>query len=38
MIYSILFTDHDEKDGRDETIVPLDYQTAGMIVDDVSKD
>ncbi|RKP10957.1 peptidase C14, caspase domain-containing protein [Thamnocephalis sphaerospora] len=26
--------DGDEKDGQDETIVPLDYQTAGMIVDD----
>jgi hypothetical protein len=25
----------DEKDGRDETIVPLDYQTSGMITDDM---
>lgn len=24
----------DEKDGRDETLVPLDYQRAGMITDD----
>ncbi|RKP22239.1 peptidase C14, caspase domain-containing protein [Syncephalis pseudoplumigaleata] len=26
--------DGDEKDGQDETIVPLDYEKAGMIVDD----
>uniref|UniRef100_A0A6C0J7R5 Peptidase C14 caspase domain-containing protein n=1 Tax=viral metagenome TaxID=1070528 RepID=A0A6C0J7R5_9ZZZZ len=26
--------DHDEKDGRDETIVPMDYLTNGMITDD----
>jgi hypothetical protein len=27
-------TDHDEPDGRDETICPHDYATAGMISDD----
>jgi len=27
-------TDGDEVDGMDETIVPVDYETAGMIVDD----
>ncbi|RHZ62423.1 hypothetical protein Glove_340g31 [Diversispora epigaea] len=26
--------DHDEDDGYDETIMPLDFQTAGQIVDD----
>lgn len=26
--------DTDEADGQDETLVPMDYQTAGMIVDD----
>jgi metacaspase-1 len=26
--------DTDEADGQDETIVPVDYQKAGMIVDD----
>lgn len=28
-------TNGDEKDGRDETIVPLDYETSGMITDDM---
>ncbi len=27
-------TNADEKDGRDECIVPLDYRTQGFIVDD----
>jgi hypothetical protein len=31
----IVDTSGDEKDGRDETIVPLDYETAGMITDDM---
>jgi hypothetical protein len=26
--------DTDEADGQDETLVPVDYQSAGMIVDD----
>ena len=26
--------DGDEADGKDETLVPLDYQTAGQITDD----
>src|SRR6266508_3461228 len=26
--------DHDEQDGRDECLVPVDYQTAGYIADD----
>jgi len=29
--------DGDESDGRDECLVPLDYQTSGMIVDDEIK-
>lgn len=29
-------TDGDEDDGYDETIMPVDFQTAGEIVDDVS--
>jgi hypothetical protein len=28
-------TSGDERDGRDETIVPLDYEAAGMITDDM---
>jgi hypothetical protein len=30
------FSDGDEEDGQDETIVPVDYKTAGQIIDDVS--
>lgn len=30
--------DGDEDDGRDETIVPLDYKTGGMITDDQLRD
>lgn len=29
--------DYDETDGKDECLVPLDYQTAGMIIDDELK-
>jgi hypothetical protein len=31
----ILIIDGDEVDGYDETICPVDYQSAGQIVDDV---
>eukprot|EP00667_Euglena_gracilis_P014555 EG_transcript_15081 len=32
---SVRDTNGDEKDGKDETIVPVDYRTAGQIIDDV---
>lgn len=32
---SVRDTDGDERDGKDETLIPVDYKTKGQITDDV---